>query len=736
MSEGIGELEKVFIDEASEMVQTYEESVLELERDPTNKESINSAFRAVHTLKGGSASMGYTNIAKVSHIIEDLLDLVREGKITLTKEITSLLFKGSKILKEGLNLILQSSDLKYESIQNFSETVKKIIDTYKESTPQTITPEKSEKDTSKVYLETIKLENLKLNNEVLNEINKTILDGRKVYLLDTYFREDSPLKEVGILQVVSILKDSSQLIDSNPSLEELYSKFFEKVSFIISTENISKTLDRINVSDIVKEIKTYEIIQDKKQISQQKDQTESTEIKSSILRIESSKVDKLMNIVGELVVNRSNINENMFYLGEIISELSGYYYDIMKNLRSLSSQISVDIKEASEDMVSKLQEYLNNVSEVSSLLTRINNNINELKKRYDNLSVGVKLFNNISIEIQERVTNLRMVPVKYLFSRLPLFVREVSNQLGKDINLVIRGEETNLDKSVIDELFDPIVHIIRNSIDHGIESKEERISKGKPPKGTIIVEAFNEGSSVIIRIRDDGRGIDFEKIRQKGIEKGLLKENVEYEKEYLLSLIFLPGFSTKEEVSSLSGRGVGMDIVKSKIEKLRGNLIINTSKDKGTMFAIKLPLTIAIMKVLLFEIKGVIFAIPVNSIEEALTINKEEITTFEGKSVVKIREEVIKVYSLRNIYFGDTTLGDEVDVLIVSYLGKKYALVIDKFQKEEDIFIRPIDHSLISPPGVVSATILGNGKIGYVMDIGNLVNYLEKQVKSEMTTSL
>ncbi|MEN2998876.1 MAG: chemotaxis protein CheA [Brevinematia bacterium] len=723
----IGELEKVFIDESVDMIQTYEMSILRLEENPKDVEAINSAFRAVHTLKGGSASMGYNNLAKLSHVIEDLLDSVRSEKISLTQQIISVLFDGAKLLKEGLNLILQSLDLNQEDVEVFSREVERILPKEGKKPEESLPKVKS-------LPETISLENLDLPTEIVGEIQKILSENRKVYLLDIYFREDSPLKEVGILQVFSILKDNSQIVEMKPSLEEIYTRFFERVSFVITTEDIQKLASRVNISDIVKDIRYNEIVlSERKQESKTvKEVSDASEVKSSILRIESSKVDRLMNIVGELVVNRSNINENMFYLGEMISDISEQYYDIMRNIRSLASQISVDVKELGEEMAEKLQDYLSSITNITSMIGQTNSKITELKKRYDNLSVGIKLFNSISMEIQERVTNLRMIPIRYLFSRIPLFVREVSSQLGKEINLIIKGEDTNLDKSVIDELFDPIVHIIRNCIDHGIESKEERLRKGKPAKGNIVVEAFNEGSSVIIRIRDDGRGIDFDKIRKRGIEMGLLKEKLNYDKEYLLSLIFLPGFSTKEGVSSLSGRGVGMDIVKARVDKLRGSLLISTGKDKGTIFTIKLPLTVAIMKVLLFEIKEVIFAIPVNSIEEAITIKRDEITTFEGKSVVKIRDEVIKVYSLREIYFEDGELGEEIDVLIVSYLGKKYALVIDKFLKEEDIFLRPIDYTLVSPPGVVSATILGNGKIGYVMDIGNLVSYLEKRVKSEL----
>ncbi|MFN4245962.1 MAG: chemotaxis protein CheA, partial [Brevinematia bacterium] len=612
----IGELEKVFVDEAVDMVQIYETSVMNLEKDPGNPDFVNSAFRAVHTLKGGASSMGYNNLAKVAHSIEDLMDLVRSNKISLTPSVIEILFDGAKLLKEGLNFVLSSSDLDIKQVEKFSEKVSSFISssTNMETTPTAL------KNPTTSGLDEIDLEELGVSIEVMNEIKEVISTGKKVYLLDISFRDDSPFKEVGILQVISILRDSAQIIDSNPSVEEIYLKFYPRVKFIVLSEEVSKIVSRVNISDIVSDIKVYEVLQKEKEVSDRTKDFKSSEVRSSILRVESSKVDDLMNIVGELVVNRSGINENVFYFEEIITDILNQYYELIKSVRTLHSQISISVKDLPEDLFNKFQVYVDNISDISESLMRINGKISDLKKRYDDLSMDIKLLNKISVEIQDRVSTLRMVPVKYLFSRLPVVVRELSLELGKDVDLVVKGEETNLDKSVVDELFDPVVHIIRNCIDHGIESREERVRKGKPPRGNIVIEAFNEGGNVIIRIKDDGRGIDFDKIKERGIKMGILKDGVEYDKEQLLSLIFMPGFSTKENVSSLSGRGVGMDIVKSKVEKLRGSLIVSTGKDKGTMFTIKIPLTISIMKVLLFEIKETIFAIPVNSIDEAITV--------------------------------------------------------------------------------------------------------------------
>ncbi|MGC8964433.1 MAG: ATP-binding protein [Brevinematia bacterium] len=742
MSGEMDELEKVFIDEAVEMVQLFDDNVLKLETNPQDTNAINSAFRAVHTLKGGAASMGYSDLEKISHKIEDLLDLVRSGKLKLDKKLVSLLLEGSTLLDAILSNILGEASIDRDKLKEFSSKIETIISNQGEISSEGQIPSVS--DSINVRFQVLEDKNINKVDYLLTDVRSEMVNGfksgKKFFEVIVKFKKDSPFGEIGILQIISILKDACEIIETNPSIEEIYSKFFDEVAFIISSDDIDKVIKRLNISDIVEEVNysrlTYfegEGSKEKGVESEAKDETKETSLKSSIIRVDSSKIDKLMNIVGELVVNRSNENENMFFLGEFIDQLYQSYFDVLKPLRDIVSQMTFDSRSLSnlENVSENLQMYISSLNGIISNLEEVSGKLNGLKRRYDELISSIKLFNNISIEIQEEITSLRMVPIKYLFSRLPRLVRELSEQLGKDVELIIKGEETNLDKSVVDELFDPIVHIIRNSIDHGIETREERLAKGKPPSGRIIVEAFNEGNNVIIRVIDDGRGIDFEKIKAKGIEKGILREGVNYDPSYLLSLIFLPGFSTKSEVSNLSGRGVGMDIVKSKIEKMRGNVVVSTGKDKGTVFIIKIPLTIAVMKVFLFEIKDIVFAIPVNSIEEALTVNKEDITTFEGKSVIKIREEVINLFSLRSIYFDDNELNEEVDILIVSYLGKKYAFAIDKFLKEEDIFLRPIDYSLVSPPGIVSATILGNGRVGYVIDIGNLVSYLDKHTKSE-----
>ncbi len=728
MPTDLEELEKVFIDEAFEMLQLFDSRVLELENDYTNTRAINEAFRAVHTLKGGAASMGYSHLEKISHRIEDLLDLIRSGKLVITKDIVSLLIKGSGLIEKLLTAISQKSSISGELDEEISRFIGQINERLEGSVEKEINTKKSDTQIDS------EVKDVADSVEVSKLVSDYISAGKEVYVLDFTFREDDPMKELGILQVLSILRDSAEIIDSNPSIDEVYSKFFKNVQVLISTENIEKTIERVKIGDIVEDIKVKKVKSSVDSRKEDKKDSRDKEKKlaqeptktTTVIRVESGKVDSLMNSLGELVVVRSNINQSISSVSGLVGKLTDVYGENIKNIKSTVSEIVFAVKsgEFREEnimtLIESLSENLDRLDELSSV-------VSDIKKGVDNLSNSIKLFNNISIELQEKITDLRLIPIDYLFSRLPRLVRETADMMGKEVNLVIKGQDTKLDKSVVDEIFDPIVHIIRNSIDHGIEPKEERIRLGKPPKGNIVVEAFNEGNSVIIRIRDDGRGIDFEKIRRKGIEKGLIREGVEYSKEQLLSLIFIPGFSTKDQVSSVSGRGVGMDIVKAKIEKLRGSISISTSEGKGTVFLIKLPLTVAIMKVLMFDIKGIIFAVPVNSIEEAITIRKNDITKFENRSIIKIRDEVIRIYSFREIYFDEVLDKEELDVLVCSYLGKKYAFSVDKFLGEEDIFIRPIDTTLVPPPGIVSATILGNGKIGYVIDIGNLISYLERR---------
>jgi len=720
MPTDLEELEKVFIDEAFEMLQLFDSRVLELEKDYTNTKAINEAFRAVHTMKGGAASMGYTTLEKISHAIEDLLDLVRSNKLVITKDMVSILLKCSGLIEKLLSNISNQTPISEELENDINDSISAI--------------KKYIGEDSQTQANHGKDENIIENKEVQTSVDVSrivsdyISKGKKVFSLKFTFKEDSPLKELGILQVLSILKDAAEVIDSNPPIDEVYSKFFKNISVVISTDNIEKTLERVRIKDIVEEIQSTEIkgaIEQENKKDKSQPQEEET-MKTAIIRIESNKIDSLMNSLGELVVTRSNINQNVSLISSLVNRVSEVYGDNVKDMKTIASEIIFAIKsgETREEVIVSL---VDSLSENVEKLENLSSVVLDIKSKFEDLSNSIRLFNNISIELQEKITDLRLIPIDYLFSRLPRFVRETADMMGKEVNLIIKGQDTKLDKSVIDEVFDPIVHLIRNSIDHGIESKEERMKLGKSPKGNIIVEAFNEGNSVIIRVKDDGRGIDFEKIKKKGIEKGLIKDGIDYSKEQLLSLIFLPGFSTKDEVSNISGRGVGMDIVKAKVEKLRGSISISTSEGKGTVFLIKLPLTVAIMKVLMFDIKGIIFAVPVNSIEEAITIRKSDVTKFENRSIIKIRDEVIRIYSFREIYFDEVLDKEELDVLVCSYLGKKYAFSVDKFLGEEDIFIRPIDTTLVPPPGIVSATILGNGKIGYVIDIGNLISYLEKK---------
>ena len=720
MPTDLEELEKVFIDEAFEMLQLFDSRVLELEKDYTNTKAINEAFRAVHTMKGGAASMGYTTLEKISHAIEDLLDLVRSNKLVITKDMVSILLKCSGLIEKLLSNISNQTPISEELENDINDSISAI--------------KKYIGEDSQTQANHGKDENIIENKEVQTSVDVSrivsdyISKGKKVFSLKFTFKEDSPLKELGILQVLSILKDAAEVIDSNPPIDEVYSKFFKNISVVISTDNIEKTLERVRIKDIVEEIQSTEIkgaIEQENKKDKSQPQEEET-MKTAIIRIESNKIDSLMNSLGELVVTRSNINQNVSLISSLVNRVSEVYGDNVKDMKTIASEIIFAIKsgETREEVIVSL---VDSLSEDVEKLENLSSVVLDIKSKFEDLSNSIRLFNNISIELQEKITDLRLIPIDYLFSRLPRFVRETADMMGKEVNLIIKGQDTKLDKSVIDEVFDPIVHLIRNSIDHGIESKEERMKLGKSPKGNIIVEAFNEGNSVIIRVKDDGRGIDFEKIKKKGIEKGLIKDGIDYSKEQLLSLIFLPGFSTKDEVSNISGRGVGMDIVKAKVEKLRGSISISTSEGKGTVFLIKLPLTVAIMKVLMFDIKGIIFAVPVNSIEEAITIRKSDVTKFENRSIIKIRDEVIRIYSFREIYFDEVLDKEELDVLVCSYLGKKYAFSVDKFLGEEDIFIRPIDTTLVPPPGIVSATILGNGKIGYVIDIGNLISYLEKK---------
>ncbi|MFN4217615.1 MAG: chemotaxis protein CheA, partial [Brevinematales bacterium] len=422
------------------------------------------------------------------------------------------------------------------------------------------------------------------------------------------------------------------------------------------------------------------------------------------LRVESSRIDELLNLVGELVINKSLLHE--------ISQL------IMKGYNGMRLVL--------KPFLSGLQKLLldENASHNDELNARLREYFQDMEAALEQYQDILQRFNQISSSLQENVTGLRMVPIQQVFSRFPRLVRDQAQRLGKEIDLEIEGVDTEIDKGMVDDLFDPLIHILRNSIDHGIEVPEERVAKGKPKKGKILIRAFHEGENVYIEVSDDGRGIDVERVKQKAVEKGLLSASAaeNLSPKEALALIFLPGFSTAEQVTELSGRGVGMDVVKKKIEQLGGSVSIFTAKDKGTRIQVKLPLTLAIIQGLHVTVSGFSYILPIVSIDETMIIQKGDMVDIEGEPHLNVRGEFVPLLFLRKFFYHETKGIDGTFYCILARQGDKhYGLVVDEIVGEQDVVIKPFNNRLIKSPGISAGTIIGNGNIGYIVDLSGLI---------------
>ena len=449
----------------------------------------------------------------------------------------------------------------------------------------------------------------------------------------------------------------------------------------------------------------------------------------SILRVDSRRIDNLLNLVSEAVINKASFNQLA-----------------MQNAAELSrfQSIEAEYKERLHNLFDKLPDYMEQIKEgVSSVDIRksilkeygtLSNIFDEYETEAKNISGKFRSYTQnlgtIAGDLQEGVMKIRMVPINQIFSRFPRVVRDLQRDLNKKIDLVIEGEDTELDKSVVEDLLDPIMHCIRNSVDHGIEAPEARTAAGKPETGTILLKASNEGNQIVIEIKDDGAGIDVEKVRKKAIDRGLIHPDKAVTEQDAFNLIMQPGFSTADKISNISGRGVGLDVVKTMINNLKGTISINSAKGKGTSFIIKLPLTLAIIQGLLVRVGKEVYSIPIANVIESQCINISEINHIDNYEIMNVRNEVISVLRLSRLFgIPETVKSDECYIVIVGTQEKKVGVMVDALIGEEDVVIKPLKDQFTNSPGIAGASILGDGSVSLIIDVGQL---LELGVKQEL----
>ena len=745
MDDYIKSLLKDFFEEAFDMLDRLEQNILILDKDRNNTDAIQEIFRAVHTLKGSAGAVELFDTQKYAHRFEDLLDLIRNNQIKVDDKTIDILLKGIDILKELINGASEEKEYsgnieeEIKNLENFKNL--KLSGAISESLNT-----KSEKDSISVSVGG-KYDNLNFDNDILDSIREGIENGLKTKLVFVKFNAESPMKTVGGVQVYVELKDSGDIIASVPSLQNLEGdEFYQNVIYVIETaEEDESIIKNITLPEITEEIKIEEFILeeyekfliDKKDKALEKAQAQAKiekdtkhERQSSFLRVESDRIDDMMNQVGELVTNKSSYeqyDDDLTSYTKIIeygiNDIRKYYKDsVIQILRKL--EYYVNKKEIKDLRNSYLDGFNNKLIDMVKMEE-------DLKETLDKFRNSYQLLTRVTNDLQETVMKIRMLPIAQTFNRFPRLIRDLSRDLGKEVKLEMSGEETELDKSVIEVLVDPLIHIVRNAMDHGIEMPEEREKAGKPRVGTISLSASHNGNLIVIKISDDGKGMSPQKIFENAVKKGLVSADAKLTEKQMLEYIFAPGFSTATKVTNLSGRGVGMDVVKKSLDKINGTVGIETELGKGSTFFLRIPLTVAIIQALIVDAEKEYYAIPINSISETLKIGIEDIQNLEGTEVIKIREDVINVLSVKELFKLPTRYESHIKsyyAVILASEDKKVALLVNNLIGEQDIVIKTLKDKVTRVEGISGATILGDGTVSFILDIQTIVGLGTKRI--------
>ncbi len=661
-----------FLDESSEQLELLGDLLLSLESNPEQPEVVNEIFRVAHTLKGMAGAMGFDGMASLTHAMEDLLDLMRKGELAITGDDVSLLFRCLDTLQVMIDQIRKGGrdgDVDADELLKTLKAKVEVVNHHEATKSQTP---------------------IRLTSQEVEWVKKAQDQGMKVYHLAVHLDPQCLLKSARAYLVVSRLEEMGEIIKTVPPVEELEKEGFDYTFEVyLATKEGQETARRTVMS--ISEIANVEI----KELASEDERTAEKLQKAD----EAQKVEE--------VADEASHSEPSF-----------------QGMRKITGTIRVDIN--------RLDKLMNLVGELVIGRARIERLAQE---------AGLKAFEEplahlgrISGEIQELVTKLRMVPISYVFDRFPRLVRDLCKSLGKEARLVIEGKETELDRTVVDEIGESLVHLIRNALDHGIETPEEREAKGKKREGTVRIAAYQEGNSVIVEVADDGCGIDADLVRRKAVEKGLYsaEEAQALSDEDAIKLIFLPGFSTADKVSDLSGRGVGMDVVKSKVESLGGQFAVHSRLDRGTRVVIRLPLTLAIVLALLVSVGDEVYAIPLEDVEETLLVNKNDIRSVHGTPVVTVRGEILSLQSLAGLLRAHSRLeADEFPVVVVRVEGKRRGLIVDELIGQQEIVIKPLGKLLSKVQGIAGATILGDGNVALILDVASLGSRPERAVTYE-----
>ncbi len=676
----------MFIDESKEHLQAMNENLLQLEQSPSDLSIVQNIFRSAHTLKGMSATMGFEDLANLTHEMENVLDLVRHEKLSMDDYIFDVLFKSFDALEAMVNDIIAGGDGQADVSEIVNHLQAVLNGSYRPSQAAETGQVSSTSSEAKVQAEAF-------DQYQLSIIQQSLSSGFQVYEVRVKIRQDCVLKAARAYMVFDALERSGEIARSIPPVQEIEQEKFDHEFIVyyitkLQAQEVKKLIMDVSeiedaVIETIDEQKLRELqdrsLQDakpqpepaaekpkqgsKKQAKGQASAGSASkqQVAGRTIRVDIERLDTLMNLFSELLIDRVRLEQ-------------------------LASEIGRQ----------ELTETVEHMARVSS-------------------------------DLQNIVLKLRMMPVETVFNRFPRMIRDLAKTLNKKVDLIITGSETELDRTVVDEIGDPLVHLLRNALDHGLEGPEDRVKAGKPETGTVHLRAYQSGNHVFIEIEDDGRGIDREKVLSKAIQNGVVKsEDAErLSDREVYQLLFASGFSTAEVISDISGRGVGLDVVKAKITSLGGDVTVDSTLGAGTKFTVQLPLTLSIITAMLIRLGEEKYAIPISSVVETALINDEDIRYVHGMRMIQFRDNVIPLIDLASVLevpgHGEKQRSQEMNVVIVHKGDKLAALITDEFIGQQEIVLKTLGGYLNQVFAVSGATILGDGQVALILDTNALI---------------
>lgn len=717
----------LFLDETKEHLQNLSDQIMRLEENPEDADVINEIFRAAHTLKGMAGTMGFKRMQTLTHDMENVFSEVRSGKLKVRAEIIDTLFSCLDALDEYVQTIQETSD---EGTNDNEELIKKLNDCLKSENAEEKTVATNESHTQAPQTqpdqgsapsaagEVEKWYQVPMNDAIIEAIAEAKADGEECYGLNVVLQEKCLLKAARAFLVLRSVGEKGEIIAANPNTQDIEDERFDLDFTLIVISSISLE-DMIKVARNISEIENVTgAVMDLDRLRGKENHAKEEKSADSLETVQEE-----VKPAAQAPVNPADEGEKgkPAVAGPLVNPATPSATG-EKKAAALAKHVGnktirVDIE--------KLDELMNLVSELIIAKNSIVSSVQNSKSEVRGIKDQIEYLERVTSNLHESVMKVRMVPIETVTNKFPRMIRDISKKLDKKMELYVSGEETELDRTVVDELGDPLMHLLRNSADHGLETEDVRIKRGKNPVGSIFLDAYQVGNNVVIEVRDDGNGIDVEAVRQKALERGNIspeQAEVMTDKE-IIDLLFLPSFSTAKKVTDVSGRGVGLDVVKAKIESLSGEVEVKSSLGEGSTWTIRLPMTLAIIKTLMVSVGGEKYAIPLSSIHSIDCIHHADVKSVQNREVINLRGVVVPLIRLYEVLEvpGNRIPEDEMTVVVVNKGDRYAALVIDELLGQLEIVIKPLGKYVKQCKFISGATILGDGEVALILDANALI---------------